>query len=85
MQRRDFLATSLFGTAGLLASRLPFAASLDGATTRAAGRRILIAGGNYNTPFVRYMAELTGKARPKLLYLPTASADRTDGILSLLC
>jgi len=82
MQRRDFLTTSLFGTAGLLASRLPFAASLGAASTRAAGRKILIAGGNYNTPFVRYMAELTGKARPKLLYLPTASADRADGIIS---
>ena len=82
MQRRDFLATSLFGTAGLWASRLPFAASFDAAATRAAGRKILIAGGNYNAPFVRYMAELTGKARPKLLFLPTASADRTDGILA---
>ena len=82
MQRRDFLATSLFGTAGLLASRLPFAASLGASSTRAAARKILIAGGNYNTPFVRYMAELTGKARPKLLYLPTASADSATGIIS---
>ena len=82
MQRRDFLTNSLFGAASLWASRLPFAASLESASTRAAGRKILIAGGNYNTPFVRYMAELTGKPRPKLLFLPTASADRTDGILA---
>ena len=82
MQRRDFLTNALFGTAGLWASRLPFAASLNAGSTRAAGRRILIAGGNYNTAFVRYMAELTGKARPKLLFLPTASADRVDGILA---
>src|SRR5689334_14981221 len=81
MQRRDFLANSFFGTAGLWASRLP-SATLDAAPTRAAGRKILIAGGNYNTAFVRYMAELTGKTRPKLLFLPTASADRVDGILS---
>ena len=40
-----------------------------------ATRKILIAGGNYNTSFIRYMAELTGKQRPKILYLPTASAD----------
>jgi peptidase E len=40
-----------------------------------ATRKILIAGGNYNTSFIRYMAELTGKDRPKILYLPTASAD----------
>jgi dipeptidase E len=82
MQRRDFLTSSLFGAAGLWASRVPFAASLDATATRAAGRKILIAGGNYNVAFVRYMAELTGKARPKLLFLPTASADRTDGILA---
>src|SRR5436190_12275801 len=81
MRRRDFLATSLFGSAGLLASRLPFAASLEAASTRAAGRKILIAGGNYNTPFIRYMAQLTGKARPKLLYLPTASADSDAGVI----
>ena len=84
MQRRDFLTTSLFGTAGLWAgaSRLPFAKSLESAATRAAGRKILIAGGNYSTAFVRYMAKLTGKARPKLLFLPTASADRADGIIA---
>jgi dipeptidase E len=82
MQRRDFLTNSLFGTAGLWAGRLPFAVSFDAAATHAAGRKILIAGGNYNVSFVRYMAELTGKARPKLLFLPTASADRTDGILA---
>jgi dipeptidase E len=82
MKRRDFLSSSLLGTAGLWASRLPFAHSALAAATRAAGRKILIAGGNYNEPFVRYMAELTGKQRPKLLYLPTASADRIDGILT---
>jgi peptidase E len=82
LQRRDFLTSSVFGTAGLWASRLTFARAIDAAPSRATGRKILIAGGNYNTPFVRYMAELTGKTRPKLLFLPTASADRADGILT---
>jgi peptidase E len=82
MKRRDFLTSSLLGTAGLWASRLPFARSAIAAATCAPGRKILIAGGNYNEPFVRYMAELAGKPRPKLLYLPTASADRVDGILN---
>jgi len=50
--------------------------------TRAGTRKILIAGGNFNTTFLRYMAELTGKKRPKLLYLPTASADRAEGIVA---
>ena len=47
-----------------------------------ATRKILIAGGNFNTPFIRYMAELTGKPRPRLLYLPTASADSPQGIIA---
>lgn len=45
-------------------------------------RKILIAGGGFGTPFIRYMASLTGKKRPKLLYLPTASADSPSGIIS---
>lgn len=51
-------------------------------TSGPAGRKILIAGGGFNTAFIRYMAELTGKARPKLLYLPTASADNEGGTIS---
>jgi dipeptidase E len=77
MKRRDFLTLSVLG---------PFGAALwslgGGATTQAATRKILIAGGNYGTPFIKYMAELTGKKRPKLLYLPTASADSQSGIIS---
>jgi dipeptidase E len=41
----------------------------------ASTRKILIAGGNFNTTYIRYMAALTGKKRPRLLFLPTASAD----------
>jgi peptidase E len=48
--------------------------------SQGATRKILIAGGTYGTPFIRYMAALTGKKRPKLLYLPTASADSPSGI-----
>ena len=44
-------------------------------------KKILIAGGNFNTTFIHYMAQLTGKARPKICYLPTASADDKDGII----
>ena len=41
----------------------------------------MIAGGGFGTTFLRYMASLTGKERPKLCYLPTASADRESGII----
>ncbi len=45
-------------------------------------RKILIAGGGFGTAFIRYLAELTGKPRPRLCYLPTASADAPAGIIT---
>lgn len=44
-------------------------------------RKILIAGGGYGTAFIRYMAELTSKRRPKILYLPTAVADSPTAVI----
>jgi peptidase E len=90
MKRRDFLVSSALGAAGVGASRLPLAgmipSSLESSLTPrapgAATRKILIAGGGYGTAFIRYMAQLTGKPRPRLCYLPTASADRPDGTIS---
>ena len=78
MQRREFIASSALGSLGL-AARIP---RPPATRARAATRKILIAGGNYNTSFIRYMAQLTGKPRPKILYLPTASADSPQGTLS---
>ncbi|MCR4374327.1 MAG: peptidase E [Acidobacteria bacterium] len=77
MKRREFLITSVLGAAGLAAGRAASAFGLDLAT-----RKILIAGGGFGTAFIRYMAELTGKPRPKLCYLPTASADGPAGIIA---
>lgn len=82
MERRQFVVSSLIGSVGLLTKRLPTAGIDLPAGATAGTRKILIAGGNYSTAFIRYMATLTGKTRPKLLFLPTASADRPDGILS---
>jgi peptidase E len=78
MKRRDFLVTSALA---------PMAnAALAGMTTEQQSatptRKILIAGGGFNEPFIRYMAQLTGKPRPKLCYLPTASADSDSGIIA---
>jgi len=67
----------VLGSVGVAASRLPIPAA-----TLADSRKILIAGGGFGTPFIRYMAALTGKKRPKLLYLPTASADGPAGVIS---
>jgi dipeptidase E len=86
MNRREFLAASMAGVAGA-GQRPGLAASEDAQPTPApaapAGtRKILIAGGGFGEAFIRYLAELTGKRRPRLCYLPTASADRPDGIIT---
>jgi peptidase E len=75
MKRREFLQLSAFGAAGLLRSGVRLKAAAQ--TTR----KILIAGGGFGTGFIRYMANLTGVRRPKLLYLPTASADSPTSII----
>ena len=82
MDRRNFVVSSALGAASLAARKLPNAGNLSIPTGGVATRKILIAGGNFNTPFIRYMAQLTGKPRPKLLYLPTASADSPAGSIS---
>ena len=86
MKRRDFLLSSMYGAAAVGAGRLPVTGeatdSSGEVTTQAATRKILIAGGGFGTAFIRYMGSLTGKKRPKLLYLPTASADSPAGIIS---
>jgi peptidase E len=73
MRRRDFIASTALGTLGLALAPL---------RAQARARKILIAGGGYGTAFIRYMAQLTGKPRPKLCYLPTASADSATGIIT---
>jgi peptidase E len=93
MKRRDFVVSSALGTLGASTSHL----GLGGigstltdvaftappvASPSAATRKVLIAGGGFGTAFLRYMASLTGKARPRICYLPTASADSPQGALS---
>jgi len=86
MKRREFLATAALGTVGLKAGGLRLNGfSLEGLEAKSVpqnrSRKILIAGGGFGTTFIKYMAELTGKERPRLCYLPTASADRESGQL----
>jgi peptidase E len=87
MKRREFLASSAASSVGLFAAGplsklVEPGAEPPASPPRPPGaptRKILIAGGGYGTAFLRYMAALTGKERPKLCYLPTASADRESG------
>ena len=85
MKRREFLVSSVLGTAAVgatLGQAQPDASEVQTGGTPGAKRRILIAGGGFDTAFIRYMATLTGKPRPRLCYLPTASADSSSGIIS---
>src|SRR5690242_19901829 len=91
MKRREFVVRSAVGSVALGAGHLPLATVNPESTPRpanpartgsAATRKILIAGGGFNTAFIRYMAALTGKPRPRLCYLPTASADSPQGIIT---
>jgi dipeptidase E len=86
MKRREFLVTSVLGSVAAGAARHPLAAAgaepgSSNSTQPGAKRKILIAGGGFNTAFIRYMATLTGKPRPRICYLPTASADSQSSIL----
>lgn len=81
MDRREFLAVSAVGAVELSVDGLPLADVSPAVSGRAATRKILIAGGGFRTAFIRYMAQLTGKPRPRLLYLPTASADSASGMI----
>jgi dipeptidase E len=82
MKRREFIVSSALGSFALWGGSLSAERLSTGAARRAATRKILIAGGNFDTAFIRYMATLTGQKRPKLLFLPTASADSATGIVS---
>jgi dipeptidase E len=85
MKRREFIVSSVAGSVGATLAHAPLSASSLDESLQAAPsstRKILIAGGNFNTAFIRYMAQLTGKPRPKLLYLPTANADSQSGVIT---
>ncbi|HET7896830.1 MAG TPA: Type 1 glutamine amidotransferase-like domain-containing protein, partial [Flavisolibacter sp.] len=50
------------------------------APSAAAVKTIFAFGGDWNPGFIRYIAGLTGKARPKICFIPTASADNPYAI-----
>ena len=81
MKRRKFIVSSALGSMALNSDDL---VSADTESPKAGfdGRKLLIAGGGVREAFIRYMADLTGKDRPRICYLPTASADRPSGIIS---
>jgi peptidase E len=81
VKRKDFIISSTLGAVALGARPLALDGLAPERPPRRQTRKILIAGGGFGTTFIEYMASLTGKERPRLCYLPTASADRDSGII----
>lgn len=89
MKRREFIATSAVGAVALGTGRLeaeelradPAESARESRPAPGATRKILIMGGGFGPVVLKYMAQLTGKPRPKILYLPTASADKPGNFL----
>jgi peptidase E len=81
MKRKEFLLSTTVGSLGLTTGSLSLGCAESGARPQEGGRKILIAGGGFDETFIRYMASLTGKERPRLCYLPTAAADSDSGML----
>jgi len=81
MKRREFIVTSALGSVGIGAGHLSMPGMAAKAASLAQTRKILIAGGGFAEVFIKYMASLTGKSKPRLCYLPTASADRESGTI----
>lgn len=89
MERREFLAGAAGAAAALALAGCGTGSGGDPATVRYAAEpapdgtpRILIAGGGFRTAYIGYLAALTGKPRPRLCYLPTATGDRDSSIES---
>lgn len=82
MKRRDFLISSIAGATALSAAAEAAQAAAGVANPSAPPNgKILIAGGRYTRKWIGYLAELTGKPRPKLVYLAPAAFDRPDGVV----
>ena len=71
MNRREFLQQTALVTASIaLANTLPAAAISANPT-----KKILLTGGAYGPVWMKYMIALTGKEKPRVCFLPTASGD----------
>lgn len=85
MRRRDFLLRSAGAAAAMALAACgreeePPPLTFDVGAVDPEAPKILIAGGGFRTVYIGYLAALTGKPRPRLCYLPTASADRQSRI-----
>lgn len=75
MKRRTFLTTTVAGSVGLGLGSLAEGCSDEQKEVAHKGRKIFVYGGGMDKKFISYMISLTGKKKPGICYLPTASAD----------
>ncbi|MFH1763991.1 MAG: peptidase E, partial [Gemmatimonadota bacterium] len=81
MKRKDFLISSALCSVALGTGQLAGPDVILKTVRQENARKILIAGGGFGETFIRYLASLTGQPRPRLCYLPTASADSESGTI----
>jgi dipeptidase E len=75
MKRRKFITTTAQGSILMgLGPILQGSGSID-FNTPAETRKIFITGGSLDSKIVNYARTLTGKSKPRMCFLPTASAD----------
>jgi dipeptidase E len=72
MIRRKFLQQSLIAATGVALSQNLFANALS---TSKPIKKILLTGGAYGPVWMKYLIALTGKEKPKICFMPTASGD----------
>lgn len=75
MKRRKFITATTQGSIGLGISPLIKGSGLFDYKAPAETRKILITGGSLNSKIIDYARTLTGKSKPRMCFLPTASAD----------
>ncbi|HKK43348.1 MAG TPA: peptidase E, partial [Bacteroidales bacterium] len=75
MERRKFITTTVQGSVALGMSPLIKETGLAESVMANDKRKILITGGSLNSKIIDYVRTLTGKSRPRICFLPTASAD----------
>ncbi|HPH45458.1 MAG TPA: peptidase E [Chryseolinea sp.] len=78
MKRRNFIELTGGSMAAMM---LPLDLKTENREMTETRRKIVAYGAGYNPPFVKYVAERTGKPKPRICYLPTASADGEAGII----
>ncbi|MGZ3872206.1 MAG: Type 1 glutamine amidotransferase-like domain-containing protein [Mucilaginibacter sp.] len=72
MIRREFIKQSIIAAAGITLSKVAVAESLS---TPKITKKILLTGGAYGPVWMKYLIGLTGKEKPKICFMPTASGD----------